>query len=79
MWGALEPTTPTDQSNTRVGHFWQVTTWESGQTITAHAGQTSGYAAYLGLDIPRHKAVIVLSDVANNANDLGIELLADRG
>ena len=76
---ALEPTTPTDQSNTRVGHFWQVTTWENGQKITAHAGQTSGYAAYLGLDIPRHKAVIVLSDVANNANDLGIELLADRG
>jgi len=76
---ALEPTTGTDQSNTRIGHFWQVSTWENGQTITAHAGQTGGYAAYLGLDIPRHKAVIVLSDVANNANDLGIELLADRG
>jgi CubicO group peptidase (beta-lactamase class C family) len=76
---ALEPTAATDQSNTRIGHFWQVSTWESGQTITAHAGQTGGYASYLGLDIPRHKAVIVLSNVANNANDLGIELLADRG
>jgi CubicO group peptidase (beta-lactamase class C family) len=76
---ALEPTTPTDESNTRVGHFWQISTWENGQTITAHAGQTGGYAAYLGLDIPHHRAVIVLSDVANNANDLGIELLADRG
>src|SRR3954451_7237332 len=76
---ALEPTTGTDQSNTRIGHFWDVSTWENGQTIPAHAGQPGGYAAYLGLDIPRLKAVIVLSDVANNANDLGIELLADRG
>ena len=44
----------------------------------AHAGQTGGYASYLGIDRPRHKAVIVLSDVANNANDLGIELLVDH-
>ncbi len=75
---ALEPTTATDESNTRVGDFWQVSTWGSGQTITAHAGQTGGYASYIGIDRARHKAVIVLSDVANNANDLGIELLADR-
>ena len=76
---ALEPTTATDESNTRIGDFWQVSTWQNGQTITAHAGQTGGYASYLGIDRARHKAVIVLSDVANNANDLGIELLADRG
>ena len=43
-----------------------------------HAGQTGGYASYLGLDRPRHKAVIVLSDVANDASDLGTQLLADR-
>ena len=76
---ALEPTTATDESNTRIGDFWQVSTWQNGQTITAHAGQTGGYASYLGIDRARHKAVIVLSDVASNANDLGIELLADRG
>src|SRR4051812_42840644 len=76
---ALEPTTATDQAHTRSGHFWQVSAWENGQSITAHAGQTGGYASYLGLDIRRHKAVVVLSNVANNANDLGIELLADRG
>ena len=51
----------------------------NGQTITWHNGQTGGYASYLGLDRAGHKAVIVLSDVANNAaSDLGIELLADR-
>jgi CubicO group peptidase (beta-lactamase class C family) len=75
---ALEPTTATDKSNTRIGGFWWVSTWSNGQTITAHAGQTGGYASYLGIDRARHKAVIVLSDVANNANDLGIELLIDH-
>ena len=75
---ALEPTTATDQSNTRIGDFWQISTWQTGQTITHHAGQTGGYASYLGLDRPRHKAVIVLSDVANDASDLGTQLLAHR-
>jgi CubicO group peptidase (beta-lactamase class C family) len=75
---ALEPTTATDQLNTRIGDFWHISTWQTGQTITHHAGQTGGYASYLGLDRPRHKAVIVLSDVANDASDLGTQLLAHR-
>ena len=50
---ALEPTTATDQSNTRIGDFWQVSTWQNGQTITWHAGQTGGYASYLGIDRAR--------------------------
>ena len=75
---ALEPTTATDQSNTRIGDFWHTSTWQTGQTITHHAGQTGGYASYLGLDRPGTKAVIVLSDVANDASDLGSQLLADR-
>jgi CubicO group peptidase (beta-lactamase class C family) len=76
---ALEPTTATDQSNTRIGDFWHVSTWPTGQTISWHGGQTGGYSSYLGIDRPRHRAVIVLSDVANDATNLGIELLADRG
>ena len=76
---ALEPTTPTDRSNTRIGSFWWTTIWgATGQTITHHAGQTGGYAAYLGLDRTGGKAVIVLSDVANDASDLGSHLLATR-
>ena len=75
---ALEPTTATDQSNSRIGDFWRISTWHTGQTITSHAGQTGGYASYLGLDRPRGKAVIVLSDVANDASGLGDQLLADR-
>ena len=75
---ALEPTTATDQSNSRLGTFWHTSTWQTGQTITHHAGQTSGYASYLGLDRPGHKAVIVLSDIANDGSDLGDQLLVDR-
>ena len=74
----LEPTTATDRSSSRIGAFWQISEWQTGQTITWHAGQTGGYASYLGLDRARHKAVIVLSDVANDASDLGSQLLADR-
>ena len=40
-------------------------------TITHHAGQTGGYASYLALDRQARKAVIVLSDVANDASGLG--------
>jgi CubicO group peptidase (beta-lactamase class C family) len=75
---ALEPTTATDQPNTRIGDFWRTSTWPTGQTITSHGGQTGGYASYLGLDRPRHKAVIVLADVANDASDVGTQLLAHR-
>jgi CubicO group peptidase (beta-lactamase class C family) len=76
--GALEPTTATDQSNMRIGTFWHTSTWQTGQTITHHAGQTGGYASWLGLDRHARRAVIVLSDVANDAGDLGSQLLADR-
>ena len=76
---ALEPTTATDHSNTRIGDFWRTSTWQTGQTITSHTGQTGGYASYLGLDRLHNKAVIVLSDVANDASDLGTQLLAHRG
>ena len=75
---ALEPTTATDQANMRTGSFWRTSTWVTGQTITHHAGQTSGYASYLGLDRTGHKAVIVLSDIANDGSDLGTQLLVDR-
>ncbi len=75
---ALQPTTATDQPNTRIGDYWLTSTRRTGQTITQHAGQTGGYASYLGLDRPRHKAAIVLSDVAYDASDLGTQLLAHR-
>jgi CubicO group peptidase (beta-lactamase class C family) len=68
----------TNQDNTYVGIFWQNSTWQTGQTITWHNGQTGGYSSYLGLDRAHHTAVIVLSDVAADTTDLGSRLLAQR-
>jgi CubicO group peptidase (beta-lactamase class C family) len=76
---ALEPTTPTSQSDTLIGQFWHTTTSQTGQTITWHSGETGGYTTYFGLDRANHTAAIVLSDVANRATDhLGSDLLANR-
>ena len=75
---ALEPTAGTDQSNSRIGTLWMIFKWQTGQTITSHAWQSGSYASYLGIDRTRHKAVFVLSDIANNASDLGSQLLAHR-
>ena len=58
---ALEPT----HRHRRVEHPRSATSGRSppGRTVRpspAHAGQTGGYASYLGIDRARHKAVIVL-------------------
>jgi CubicO group peptidase (beta-lactamase class C family) len=75
---ALTATAPTDHENTRVGDFWQISHWQTGQTITWHNGQTAGYTSYLGLDRQHHRAVVVLSDVAvAGTTDLGVELLTE--
>jgi hypothetical protein len=47
----------------------------SGQTIIWHNGQTTGYAAFLGLNLQHHKAVVVCSDVARVTDNLGNQLL----
>jgi CubicO group peptidase (beta-lactamase class C family) len=73
---ALDPTTATTQSNTRVGTFWHTSVWAGGQVVTWHGGQTGGYTSYFGLDRTHHRAVIVLSDISTPATDaLGIALL----
>ena len=76
---ALDPTTATDMTGTRIGDFWHVSTRDDGRTLAWHNGQTGGYSSYFGVDRTRGMAVIVLSDVANPAAyDLGVELLADH-
>ena len=76
---AMRPIAATDQANTQVGVFWRVSHWQTGHTITWHAGETGGYGSYLGLDRAHGHAVIVLSDVAaEQTTNLGINLLANR-
>jgi hypothetical protein len=63
-----------------MGDFWAISTWQNGQIVTWHTGQTGGYASYFGLDRAHHKAVVVLSDVATEATTgLGIDLLRMTG
>ncbi len=69
---AMTPTASTDSDNTRIGIFWQTTHWANGQTITWHNGGSGGYTAYLGFDLERHRAVVVLSDVAKSVDDIGV-------
>ena len=73
---ALEPTTATDRSNTRIGILWDISTVD-GQSITWHNGLTGGYASFLGVNRAQHRAIIVLWDVAIPTIDgVGISLLS---
>lgn len=76
---AMDPVVPDGSEDTRVGMFWHVSDWSTGQIITWHTGQTGGYTTYFGIDRADHTAVIVLSDVSNPASsDLGRNLLGDH-
>ena len=76
---AMDPVAPAGADDTRVGMFWHVSDWSTGQTVTWHTGQTGGYTTYFGIDRADRTAVIVLSDVSNPASsDLGRDLLADH-
>ena len=75
---ALAPPTTTPEAGMSVGDFWAISSWESGQTVTWHNGQTASYTSYFGMDRDHHKAVVVLSDVATQATTtLGTDLLRD--
>ena len=60
---------------TSIAEFWQISRYDSGQIIAWHNSQTTGYAAFLGLDLQHHKAVVACSDVARVADNLGNQLL----
>jgi hypothetical protein len=40
-----------------------------------HNGGTGGYRSFIGLDLERRRAVVVLSDVAVSVDDFATELL----
>lgn len=74
---ALTPTTATAKAGVSIGIFWVTAGGHAGPTITWHTGQTGGYSSYLGLDLARRRAAVVLCDVAPAATDrLGLSLLA---
>lgn len=58
----------------RIGLNW-ITSRSGSIDITWHNGGTGGYRSYLGLDPARERAVIVLTNSANGADDIGRRIL----
>ena len=56
---------------------WQVTRTPSGRRIQWKDGETGGYAAFIGLDVDAHRAVVMLANVAGaeSLDAIGLELL----
>jgi CubicO group peptidase (beta-lactamase class C family) len=61
----------------RIGLFW-ITSPLTGtdRKMVWHNGGTGGYRSFVGLDLERKRAVVVLSDVAASVDDFGTKLLA---
>jgi hypothetical protein len=48
---------------------------EDRRRVVWHNGMTGGYTAFVGLDLERGRAIVVLSDVAKEVDRIGLRLL----
>jgi CubicO group peptidase (beta-lactamase class C family) len=73
---ALAPKRDFDEGD-RIGLFW-ITSRLPGteRNMVWHNGGTGGYRSFVGLDLERKRAVVVLSDVAADVDEFATELLA---
>jgi CubicO group peptidase (beta-lactamase class C family) len=63
----------------RIGLFWLTGPLTgTDHSMVWHNGGTGGYRSFVGLDLERKRAVVVLSDVAASVDDFGTELLAEE-
>jgi CubicO group peptidase (beta-lactamase class C family) len=61
----------------KIGMFWITSPLRgTDHAMVWHNGGTGGYRSFVGLDLERKRAVVVLSDVAANVDDFAQELLA---
>lgn len=75
---ALAPRHDYRDDGDRIGLFWLTSPLEgTGRKHVWHNGGTGGYRSFIGLDLEKKRAVIVLSDVGVSVDDLGAELLAE--
>ncbi|TWD81408.1 CubicO group peptidase (beta-lactamase class C family) [Kribbella amoyensis] len=62
----------------RIGMFWLTSPLGgTGRNMVWHNGGTGGYRSFLGLDLERRRAVVVLSDVAVDVDDFAEKLLEE--
>lgn len=74
---ALEPLAERGEPGDRIGMFWLTSTVGDDQReVVWHNGRTGGYSAFVGFDLKRGRAVVVLSDVSKNVDELALALLA---
>ncbi len=61
----------------RIGMFWLTSPLPgTDHSMVWHDGGTGGYRSFVGIDLERKRAVVVLSDVAASVDDFGTKLLA---
>lgn len=64
-------------SNNSIGLAWN-TVELFGTPVTWHNGGTGGYRTFIGMDLPHHRGVIVLSNSTNSPDDIGFHLLVPQ-
>jgi CubicO group peptidase (beta-lactamase class C family) len=63
----------------RIGYFWLTSPLTgTDRQMVWHNGGTGGYRSFVGLDLEKKRAVVVLSDVAADVDDFATKLLADQ-
>ena len=76
---ALDPLAEAGDADRKIGLFWQHSlVGENDVPIVWHNGRTGGYASFVGFDLAQRRAVIVLSDVSRNVDDLAVRLLTEQ-
>ncbi len=69
------PRRPTPVPATRIGLVWMVRDGDDGVRVVWHNGETGGYHAFVGYQPGRRVGVIMLSNSATGADDIGLHLL----
>nr|WP_275402544.1 serine hydrolase domain-containing protein [Streptomyces sp. SID13031] len=63
----------------QIGMFWLTSSLTgTDRKMVWHDGGTGGYRSFVGLDLEKKRAVVVLSDVAISVDDFATELLAEQ-
>lgn len=77
MTEQLRTRRPTGNSGLEIALGWHVTTTADGENVW-HNGETGGYHSFVAFNKKRGVAVVVLSNSANDIDDIGLYLLDNR-
>ena len=72
---ARSPRRDADRPGNKIGLGWHLLD-ASGNTITWHNGGTGGFRAFIGMDEPKQRGVILLSNSTITPDDIAFHLLA---